>query len=103
MPPARRIASVNPFSESPGIPYTRRVPDAFNVATITSATLEAIIHSLSAAPRAAKLHADISRLAVEDEVRKSYASDSCDETTVRFSRQALIRHGTSRKQLGAGR
>jgi hypothetical protein len=43
IPPARRIASVNPFSESPGIPYTRRTPDAFNVATITSAGVLAII------------------------------------------------------------
>jgi hypothetical protein len=103
MPPARRIASVNPFSESPGIPYTRRVRDAFNVATITSATLEAMIRSLSAAPRAARLHADKLRLAVEDEVRKSYADDSCGETTVRFSRQALTRHGTCGKQLRTGR
>jgi hypothetical protein len=79
------------------------VPDAFNVATITSATLEAMIHSLSAAPRAAKWHADISRLAVEDEVRKSYVGDSCGKTTVRFSRQALTRHDTSGKQLCTGR
>jgi hypothetical protein len=45
IPPARRIASVNPFSESPGIPYTRWTPDAFNVATITSATVLAIVCS----------------------------------------------------------
>ena len=42
MAPSRRSASVNPFSESPGIPYTRRTPDAFRIDTITSATLEAI-------------------------------------------------------------
>src|ERR1700722_13767751 len=29
MPPSRRIASVNPFSESPGIPYTWRTPESF--------------------------------------------------------------------------
>src|SRR5215471_16499288 len=40
--PSRRIASVNPFSESPGIPYTRCTPDAFSVATITLATVVAI-------------------------------------------------------------
>jgi len=45
MPPARRSASVNPFSESPGIPYTRCTPDAFNVATAISATVLAIICS----------------------------------------------------------
>jgi hypothetical protein len=42
MLPSRRSASVNPFSESPGMPYTRRTPDAFKIDTITSATLEAI-------------------------------------------------------------
>ncbi len=42
MVPSRRSASVNPFSESPGIPYTRCTPDAFSVATITSATVVAI-------------------------------------------------------------
>jgi hypothetical protein len=36
---------MNPFSESPGIPYTRRTPDAFSVATMASATV-AIISSL---------------------------------------------------------
>jgi hypothetical protein len=30
---------VKPFNESPGSPYTRRTPDAFNVATTTSATV----------------------------------------------------------------
>jgi hypothetical protein len=38
---SRRSASVNPFRESSGIPYTRRTPDAFSVATITSATVVA--------------------------------------------------------------
>ena len=33
MSPSRRSASVNPLSESPGSPYTRRTPDAFRVAT----------------------------------------------------------------------
>ena len=47
--PSRRSASVNPFSESPGIPYTRRTPDALSVATITSATVVAI--SCSFLPR----------------------------------------------------
>ena len=42
IPPSRRSASVNPFSESPGIPYTRRTPDAFSVATMASATVLAI-------------------------------------------------------------
>jgi hypothetical protein len=42
MVPSRRIASVNPFSESPGIPYTRRTPETRSVATITSATVVAI-------------------------------------------------------------
>jgi hypothetical protein len=41
--PGPRIASVNPFSESPGSPYTRRTPDAFKVATTTSATERATI------------------------------------------------------------
>ena len=45
IPPSRRSASVNPFSESPGIPYTRRTPDAFSVATMTSATVLAIVCS----------------------------------------------------------
>jgi hypothetical protein len=40
--PSRRIASVNPFSESPGIPYIRCTPDTRSVATITSATVVAI-------------------------------------------------------------
>jgi hypothetical protein len=40
---------VNPFTESPGIPHTRRTPDAFSVATITSATVVAIESSLPAA------------------------------------------------------
>ena len=44
--PSRRSASVNPFSESPGMPYTRRTPDAFSVATMTSATVVAMICSL---------------------------------------------------------
>ena len=43
--PSRRSASVNPFRESPGIPYTRCTPDAFSVATITSATMAAIAFS----------------------------------------------------------
>jgi hypothetical protein len=43
--PSRRSASVNPFSESPGIPYTRRTPDAFSVATMTSATVAVIVGS----------------------------------------------------------
>jgi len=43
--PSRRIASVNPLSESPGIPYTRRTPEARSVATITSATVVAISRS----------------------------------------------------------
>jgi hypothetical protein len=34
-----------PVSESPGIPYTRRTPDAFRVDTMTSATVVAIICS----------------------------------------------------------
>ena len=33
---------MNPFSESPGSPYTRRTPDAFRAWTITSATVVAI-------------------------------------------------------------
>src|SRR5271165_2561789 len=37
--PSRRSASVKPLIESPGSPYTRRTPDAFRVATITSATV----------------------------------------------------------------
>ena len=45
IPPARRSASVKPFSESPGIPYIRRTPDSFKVATITSATVLAIVCS----------------------------------------------------------
>jgi hypothetical protein len=45
--PSRRSASVNPFIESPGIPHTRRTPDAFSVATITSATVVAICFSSS--------------------------------------------------------
>jgi len=47
MPPSRRSASVNPFAESPGIPYTRRTPDAFKVATKISATVLAIVCSFS--------------------------------------------------------
>jgi hypothetical protein len=43
--PSRRNASVNPFSESPGSPYTRRTPDAFSVETITSATVAVIVRS----------------------------------------------------------
>ena len=43
--PSRRSASVNPFSESPGSPYTRRTPDAFSVATMTSATVAVIVWS----------------------------------------------------------
>ena len=46
--PSRRSASVNPFSESPGIPYTRRTPDARSVATITSATVVAMSFSFFA-------------------------------------------------------
>ncbi len=40
--PVQRV-SVNPFSEFPGIPYTRRAPDARRVGTITSATVLAMI------------------------------------------------------------
>jgi len=47
MVPSRRSASVNPFSESPGIPYTRRTPDARNAETTTSATVLAIVCSFS--------------------------------------------------------
>ncbi len=43
--PSRRNASVNPFSECPGIPYTRRTPDAFSVATMTSVTVAVIVWS----------------------------------------------------------
>src|SRR6201996_7525135 len=49
--PSRRSASVNPFSESPGSPYTRRTPDLFSVATITSATVVAIVRSFCARPQ----------------------------------------------------
>jgi hypothetical protein len=50
------------------------------------------------------LHADISRLALEDEVRKSATPViRAAKTTVRFSRQALTRHGTSGKQPCTGR
>ena len=38
-------ASVKPFRESPGSPYTRRTPDAFSVATMTSATVAVIVWS----------------------------------------------------------
>src|ERR1700754_3586563 len=34
--PSRRTASVNPLNESPGSPYTRRTPEAFRVATMSS-------------------------------------------------------------------
>src|ERR1700678_3244036 len=44
--PSRRSASVNPLSESPGSPYTRRTPDAFSVATMTSATVVVILSLL---------------------------------------------------------
>ena len=37
--PSRRSASVNPFSESPGIPYTRCTPADFRAWIITSATV----------------------------------------------------------------
>ena len=43
--PSRRSASMNPFTESPGIPYTRRTPDAFSAVTMTSATVLAMICS----------------------------------------------------------
>ncbi len=43
--PSRRSASVNPFSESPGSPYTRRTPDALSVETMTSATVAVILWS----------------------------------------------------------
>jgi hypothetical protein len=49
MPPSRRIASVNPFSESPGIPYTWRTPESFRIDTITSATVAAIVRFLRCA------------------------------------------------------
>jgi hypothetical protein len=48
LPPSRRIASVNPFRESPGIPYTRLTPDAFSIATMSSATVPAITDSFHA-------------------------------------------------------
>ncbi|GHJ43615.1 hypothetical protein Cs7R123_09570 [Catellatospora sp. TT07R-123] len=53
--PSRRSASVSPFSESPGTPYTRRTPDAFNVATIRSATVRAMGRPPSGRPRRARV------------------------------------------------
>jgi len=44
--PAQRVR--NPLSESPGIPYTRRTPDSFSLATITSATVVTIYPLLRA-------------------------------------------------------
>ena len=41
--PSRRSASMNPFTVSPGIPYTRRTPDASSPVTMTSATVLVMI------------------------------------------------------------
>ena len=35
--------TVNPFTESPAIPYTRRTPEDFSAATMTSLTVLAMV------------------------------------------------------------